>query len=211
MKKEKLNQFTLDIEFLLISIIQGVALAALGSEAAKLLEQPSFLHILYITAGFLFVLIFWSGAIIHAVSFIAWPLDLTHNFFYFLVSLIEIIAFSYMDDPLHWFTYIFLFFLAAGILYAVDLWLIKQRKKQFSTEYENKLYQHIIKQQVFELYFLIPAGLAFNAVCIYLLFYYPSKVDHIYLISTQVVLALLFLINSTQSFKKRTHLISQAQ
>lgn len=209
MKKEKLNQFTLDIEFLLISIIQGVALATLGTEAAKLLTQPTLVHILYIIAGFLFILIFWSGAIIHAVSFIEWPLDLTHNFFYFLVSLIEIIAFTYMDDPLRWFLYIFGFFFSAGILYLIDLWLIKQKKAQFQTEDEKKLYKHIVTQQLFELRVLIPGGLVFNAFCIYLLFTNP-RFNSTLLIGIQVLLAFIFLINSTRSFKKRAILISQA-
>jgi hypothetical protein len=209
MKKENLNQFTLDIEFLLISIIQGVALASLGTEAAKLLEHPTITAVLYILAGFLFILIFWSGAIIHALSFINWPLDLTHNFLYFLVSLIEIIAFSYMDDPLRWFIFISFFFLAAGVLYLVDLWLITQRKNSFTADDEKKLYNHILKQQLFELRVLIPGGIVFNSICIYLLLTNPHF-PGMYLIGIQVALAGIFLINATQSFKKRAKLISLA-
>ncbi len=206
---QQLNEFTLNIEFLLISIIQGVALAALGSEASKLLQNPTPNNLLTIIAGFLFILIFWSGAIIHALSFIEWPLDLTHNFLYFLVSLIEIITFSYMDDPIRWFSFVFAFFFSSGILYAVDLWLIKNHKSRFTSDDDKKLYTHILKQQYFELSVLIPGGLIFTAVSIWLLKQSPTYTSLLLLI--QVFFALVFLFNAIHSFKKRSKLITQAQ
>lgn len=208
MRKEQLNDFALNIEFLLISIIQGVALAALGTEAAVLLKTPSLQSALFITAGFLFILIFWSGAIIHALSFIDWPLDLTHNFLYFLVSLIEIIAFSYMTDPYAWFVAIFSFFLSAAILYIVDLFLIKNRADRFTTDAQKKLFKHILKQQKLELFVLIPSGIAYNALCIYLVSNLQTNAT--ILIGIQVIFAFFFLANAVQSFQKRAKLISQS-
>jgi hypothetical protein len=214
MKKDKLDQFTLDIEFLLISIVQGVAIAALGGEAVKIIAAAQWQYIPYIVAGFLFILIFWSGAIIHAVSFIDWPLDLTHNFFYFLASLIEVIAFGFMDNPLVWFITIFFFFLAAEVLYIIDYKLILSRKDVFESKAQIKLYTDLIAEQRFELSTIVPAGIIFNAICIFLIYTNPQlflgQQYHLVLICLQVLFSFGFLALIIKSFKKRSHLISEA-
>lgn len=214
MNKVKLDQFTLDIEFLLISVVQGVALAALGSEASKLIATSQWQYIPYIIAGFLFILIFWSGAIIHALSFIDWPLDLLHNFFYFLASLIEVIAFGFMDDPLMWFGLICFFFLTAELLYIVDYRLIKERKELFESKAQVKLYTDLISEQRFELSLIVPAGIAFNTICFLLIYMNPTffitNNNHIYLILLQILFSCGFLYIVMKSFKKRAKLISQA-
>lgn len=94
MTKERLDQFVLDIEFLLISVVQGVALGALAAGAIEPLATMDYQYFPYIVAGFLLILTFWSQAIVHSLSFINWPLDLGHNFLYFLASLVEVLAFS---------------------------------------------------------------------------------------------------------------------
>jgi len=215
MNKEKLDQFTLDIEFLLISIIQGVALAALGSEAIKIISASQWQYIPYIIAGFLFILIFWSGAIIHALSFIDWPLDLTHNFLYFLVSLIEVIAFGFMDDPIKWFAAILFFFVSAEILYIVDYRLIKQRKELFESKAQVKLYQDVVTEQRFELFYIVPAGIFCNAIFILFIYMNPTFFIignyQLLLISLQILFSLGFLIQIIKSFKRRSKLILEAQ
>jgi hypothetical protein len=214
MKKDKLDQFTLDIEFLLISIVQGVAIAALGAEAVKVLANSQWQFIPYIIAGFLFILIFWSGAIIHAVSFIDWPLDLTHNFFYFLASLIEVIAFGFMDSPLLWFITIFFFFLAAELLYVIDYKLILKRKNIFESKAQIKLYNNLLSEQKFELSTIVPAGILFNAVAVLLIYTYPKlfleQNYQLVLISLQILFSFGFLLLIIKSFKKRSLLISEA-
>jgi hypothetical protein len=70
MNRERLDQFALDIEFLLISVVQGVALGSLAASAAGTLMSLRFEFFVYIISAFLLILIFWSGAILHALSFI---------------------------------------------------------------------------------------------------------------------------------------------
>lgn len=111
-KKERLDQFALDIEFLLISVIQGVALAALATDAADPINHLQFVYWLYIASGFLLILNFWSQAIIHAVSFIDWPLDLGHSFLYFLASFVEVMAFTHLTEPKQWFGFMAAFLLS---------------------------------------------------------------------------------------------------
>ncbi len=214
MTKDRLDQFTLDIEFLLISIVQGVALAALGSEAVKIIATGQWQYFPYCIAGFLFILIFWSGAIIHALSFIDWPLDLKHNFFYFLASLIEVIAFGFMDDPIRWFAAIFFFFLTAEILYIIDYKLILDRKHIFESKAQVILYKDIISEQRFELFFIVPAGIIFNVIAFILIYFNPQLfITNNYQIGLsllQILFSLGFLMIVLKSFKKRAKLISEA-
>ncbi|MBI2032909.1 MAG: hypothetical protein HYT10_00350 [Candidatus Levybacteria bacterium] len=211
-----LDQFVLDIEFLLISVIQGVALAELAVMAAPILANLQWNYIPYVAGGFFFILIFWSGAIIHAVSFIDWPLDLTHNFLYFLASLFEVMAFANMKDPLRWFGFVAVFFIIAELLYIADLILIKRRQKRFlKTPSFKMLYEHIYKEQKFELSILVPLGILFNLGCIYLIMQFPAffliQQGHTWLAVIQAAFAIIFLLNATHAFKKRSALIQQSQ
>lgn len=213
--KERLDQFVLDIEFLLISVVQGVALAALAGAAIGPIADLQIHYWLYIVSAFLIIIIFWSNAIVHALSFIDWPLDLTHNFLYFLASFVEVLSFSKMTDPVHWFGFVSALFVVAGILYIVDLDLIKKHREDFSkSEAGRVLYQHIYHEQAFELKVLVPAGLLFNLVAFWLVKTYPTfflvQNFHTALIIIQVVFECVVLVNSIKSFKKRSILITKA-
>lgn len=212
-KKAKLDQFALDIEFLLISVIQGVALAALAAEAIEPINSGQFVYWLYIISGFLLILNFWSQAIVHAVSFIDWPLDLPHNFLYFLASFIEVMAFSHITEPAKWFAYISVFFSVAFLLYIVDLKLIKQREQKFAPSKESKrFYDHMVKRQLFEFKLLLPSAFVFNSVSFLLITKFPALfIDqglHIVLVAAQALFALLVLADASRNFKKRATLLS---
>ena len=115
-RKLDYDQIVLNIEFLLISVIQGVAFSTLLGYAAPIINNGQTEYWLYITAGFLIVLVFWSHAIIHALSFIDWPLDLFHSFLYFLVIFFQVLSLSQMTNPLHWFITTVCTFLVAWFL-----------------------------------------------------------------------------------------------
>src|SRR5438552_9675690 len=76
--RRSLDQVVLDVEFVLISVVQGVALTTLAVMAAPMLHAPSVVTLAFLGTGFLFVLSFWAVAIIHALSFVIWPMDLGH-------------------------------------------------------------------------------------------------------------------------------------
>jgi len=75
-----------------------------------------------------------------------------------------------------------------------------------------KLYNDLISEQRFELFFLVPSGILFNTVCVYLLFSYTNffitQNNHLWLICLQVIFSIGFLLLITKSFKKRAKLIS---
>lgn len=208
----KLNQFVLDIEFLLISVIQGVALAALATASVEPITHFQFEYFLYIISGFVFILIFWSQAIIHALSFIDWPINLWHSFLYFLASFVEVLVFSQINSPLGWFSLVSAFFVISFGLYLVDLKLIKAHQTQMSqTNIGKKFFSHIVQGQVFELKYFLPAGLIYNLACVYLIYYQPEifleNHYHLILIGIQTLFGLIFLLNSTISFNQRSNLI----
>lgn len=212
--QKQLDAKVLDIEFLLISVIQGVALAALAATAADPIGNFRFEYWLYVVSAFLLILNFWSQAIIHTLSFIGWPLDMTHNFFYFLVSLIEVMAFSHMTDPLKWFAFITLFFLVALILYFFDLQLIKKQKNTFSkTPSKQKLYAHIIRRELFELKILIPFGLLYNLTGALSIWFFPEVFIknhfHLILVGIQVLAGLFVLLSATKNFQNRSVLLER--
>jgi len=208
-RKEHLDHIALDVEFLLISVIQGVALVTLATSAVGPMIALQIAVWLYIAVAFLFILIFWSGAIIHAVSFIDWPIDLTHSFLYFLASIIEIVAITNLTHPVLWFFFLFLFQFVAIILYAYDLKMIKDRKWKFITKEGKLLYNHIYSEQKKELLQYLPASTVLFFISFLLLYVYPGFLLQELLICLQLVFALLFLYREVQTFKRRSHLLLQ--
>src|SRR5439155_23040409 len=101
--RRELDHLVLDVEFVLVSVVQGVALTALGIEAAPVLRAHHPTALVFLASGLLFLFAFWAGALIHAISFVRWPIDLPHYFFYFAVSLLEMVTFGQMERPRAWF------------------------------------------------------------------------------------------------------------
>ncbi len=170
----------------------------------------------YVATAFLLVLIFWSGAIIHALSFIDWPLDLPHSFLYFLASFIEVLAFTQLENPIMWFVFILLFQIVAGLLYLYDLRLIRKHKKRFDeNSHKRALYLHILSQQEKELNTFVPLAILYSSIAVIGLWFYSSffieSKYHLIFIVGQLLFSMIFLRNSINSFKRRSFLISQTE
>lgn len=214
MERSRLDQFVVDIEFLLISVIQGVALGALAANAASPVGNLDWQHLGYVVGSFILILNFWSQAIIHTVSFIDWPIDLTHNFLYILVSFIEVMAFSHMTDPMRWFAFLAVFFLVAAILYLWDLQLIGARKKKFEKNPQlTLLHKQIIQREKLELFLFLPLAILFCVFSAFVIYRFPevfiAKGYHIVLIIIQCLFAGGFLLASLRHFKERMMLIEK--
>lgn len=213
--KEKLDGIVLDIEFLLISVVQGAALVTLADNSSNIMAKMQFEFWLYVLSGLLIILIFWSQSIIHALSFIDWPMDLSHSFLYFLMSLIEVMAFHQLTDPLKWFAFMIALFVVAGSLYVLDLNLINKHREHFSlTKPRKLLFEHIFKRQTLELKSFIPMGIGFNLLAFLAILFSPQifldSGYHVIFIALQVIFGFYILINSINSFKQRTKLISES-
>ncbi len=212
--KEKLDQLVVDIEFLLISVIQGVALAALAASAAPIVAALQYEYWLYIISAFIFILIFWSQAIMHVLGFIRWPLDMMHNFLYLFASLIEVMAFSEMTKPLIWFIFIFVFVCVSGVLYVYDFFLIKKCKDDLcKTPAGKALYKSLYDEQLFDMKIYVPAGLLFTGTCAYLIYSNPqlflTQRYHVLLVGIQVLFGITIIFTSLRTLKKRLELIAK--
>ena len=205
---QHLNQLALDIEFLLISVIQGVALATLAAASLGPIDELQFEYWPYMVSGFLFVLIFWSGAINHALSFIKWPLDMGHSFLYFLASFVEVLVISNLTSPIRWFGLMLVFQIVAAILYWYDLGLIK---KHIFEKSKQRLRAHVLEHHMKELKVFIPLSLVFDLVAVAAIYFNPelfiNQKYHLIFISLQGVLGLLLLVGSVRSFEKRAEMI----
>src|SRR5690242_11714122 len=101
--RESLDGTVVDIEFLLIAVIQGFALATLAVDSETVFTEGMWVYFPYILAAFILILNFWALAIQHSISFIAWPFDLTHTLLYLLVAFVEVASFSQITHPGTWF------------------------------------------------------------------------------------------------------------
>lgn len=112
--KRALDAAVVNIELTLISIIQGLALGVLAAASVEPLVQLQWQAWPYVLTGLLVVLIFWSRALVHTLSFIGWPLEFGHTFVYFGATLLEAVALSQVAHPERWF--------ALNTLYALAVW-----------------------------------------------------------------------------------------
>ncbi len=211
---ERLNQTVVDIEFLLISVVQGFALSALASSAVTIVANFQWQYLLYVISAFLLILIFWSQAIMHVLGFIRWPLDMTHNFLYFLAGLVEVMAFSQMNNPVMWFGLITLFVVVSALLYLYDLRMIKDCKNDMQKSPSGRaLYKDLYDEQVYDLKYFVPSGLLFNLAALYLVVSYRhlflTNKYHVILIALQTVFSIIILTRTLNSFKRRAVLIEK--
>jgi hypothetical protein len=211
--RERLDATVVDIEFLLIAVVQGLALTTLAVESEAGLGGGPWYYWPYVIAAFLLVLNFWSQALIHSISFISWPFDIVHTLLYFLASFIEVTAFAQITHPARWFIFIFAFFAVSFLLYAWDLRMIRQKRQEFAeTSARRALYSHILGRQRFELAYLLPAAIAFHGLLVVVLWSRPDLIldgnRHVYLASLQAVIGLGYLVTAVRSFSRRSALIN---
>lgn len=202
--RSRLDQLAVDAEFLLISVVQGVALAALAAGAVDPLRNMDYQYWPYIFSGLILILFFWSQAINHTISFIGWPLNLTHNLLYFVTAFVEVLAFSQITNPSGWYLANAAFFVVAWFLYVVDLNILKSRVATLPAE----LYQHALKEQKIGVAVLVPLGLAFNLVAYWQT--HHSHNLHLAFGLIQAVVGLVLLIDTVRRFNVRAKLLEQS-
>jgi hypothetical protein len=207
--RRELDSLILDVEFVLISVVQGVALTTLAVEATPVLRDHHAIGYAFVGSGLLFVLAFWSAALIHAVSFVAWPMDLVHYFFYFALGLLECLMFGQMDRPRDWFGYSVACYVLTAVLYAYDYLIMRGRRELFRHSAAlQHLYADMIGQQRRDMRFFIPGGLAFNAAAYLAVTHHRDWAAP--LAWTQLVLTLGFVANLVREFSRRQRLITAA-
>ena len=158
----ELDTVVLHIELTLISIIQGVALYFLIEHSYEVLVSLRLIFWPYIVTGLLVILLFWARSMVHTLTVIRWPLDLTHNLVYFACTMVEAIIFTQLTNPLHWYALNTLFGFMVWVLFALDLRMIRCRIHDSSGPTGSKLYAIVEREQSLNIKLFMPATVAFN-------------------------------------------------
>ena len=209
----KLDEVALNIELVLISIIEAAALTFLGENATALLHTPHWLmYIPSILAGLAILLVFWSQAILHAVSFIRWPLRMEHMLLYFVAALVQIIAYGFMADLMQWFLWWTLFSLIAVFIYIADLDIIRTSKASFEKFSGGKAYIDTVEaRHLTELKRLVPLALMFNVVALFVTWYWSNLFHNPFLFGgiclLQGLVSLGALFDCVRNFSQRARLL----
>src|SRR5438270_11637872 len=157
LSRRELDSTVVNIELTLVSIIQGVALYFLTENARTGLSLNNWPALLYISAGLCVIFIFWSRSIIHTLTFIKWPLEFGHNFFYIACALGEAILFTRLDDPLAWFQLSAAYAGIVWLLFIYDMRLIHARIVESRDDSEHALYARARSDQLLNIRLLVPA------------------------------------------------------
>jgi hypothetical protein len=211
--RENLDGTVVDIEFLLIAVIQGLALTTLAVESEGVLGEGEFLYWPYVAAGFVLIMNFWSLAIIHSISFIRWPFDLVHTILYFLATFVEVAAFTQLTNPKGWFIAMFAFFVVSALLYLWDFKVIGEKQGEYEDTPERvALYRHIQERQHVELRYMLPAALVFHGAIVVVLLAAPQLIldhdRHVFFVTAQLIFGLFFLAGVVRDFRVRERLIT---
>jgi hypothetical protein len=210
--RERLDGRVVDIEFVLIAVIQGLALTTLVVESEAVIGETQWLYWPYVIAGLVLIANFWTLAITHTLSFISWPFDAVHTLLYIVAGFVEVAAFAEVTHPEKWFVFTLVFFLVSAVLYAWDLRMIRARRPDFEDTPERMaLYAHIHDRQALELR-LLPAALVFQGLVVVIIWQWPALImddnRHLYIVGLQIVGGLGFLADTIRTFNVRQKLMT---
>ena len=211
--RDRLDQMVVNIELTLISFIQGLALAVLAGAAVQPILQLQWQVFPYIAAGLLVVLIFWSRALVHTLSFIRWPLEFGHTFAYFGATLIEAVALTQVAEPAHWFALNAIYALAVWGLYAWDLHVVLRDARPAADDAQRALRDDIVRDQRLNIRFMMPAAVAFQGLSWWLLLRFPQAMlergGHLVLIGLTLAFSLHYLHGGIRLLRRRQHWLLQ--
>jgi hypothetical protein len=152
--------------------------------------------------------------ILHAVSFIRWPLRLDRMFIYFILAFVQSIAYSNLTNPKMWFFWLSLFSLVGLGLYLLDLRLIRLSRPLLMQMPGGKdLFDEIERRHLYEVRVQVPAALLFNLAALGLLILFPGyfagAVPLAMLGSASALATLAALIDCMANFTARSRLIAR--
>lgn len=101
--RHELDSMAANIELTLISVVQGVALYFLTDTARPIFVERRLSCLPYLLTSLFIILAFWARAVLHAVTVIRWPLELSHNFLYIVLTLFEAVLFTQAGTPQQWY------------------------------------------------------------------------------------------------------------
>ena len=209
----KLDEIAINIELVVVSLIEGIALSTLAIDSADILQTPeNWQYIPFLLSGLTIMLVFWSQAILHAISFIRWPLSMGHMLMYFVAVFLQVIAYTNITHPMNWFLWWTVFSVFVYAIYILDLIIIKQTIPAFEVLSGGGTYiRDVLKRHVFEMRFLVPLSIAFNVVALGLILYggpfFQTPQFYVGVGTLQFLVSLGALIDCVRNFKSRSAML----
>ena len=213
--RRELDAMVVEIELTLTSIVQGVALYFLIDNARTVLSIQQSVFWLYIVAGLLIILIFWSRSVVHTLTLIRWPLEFGHNFFYIACALGESLLFTRLSNPRVWFAIGTLYAAIVWLLFIYDLRLIRARERDSAGEASDRLYALVTRDQRLNIGALVPALFLLNLACVIFIHTWPdvftARNGHVWLAAVQLLALDIYLLYVLRFFRTLAPLISRAR
>jgi hypothetical protein len=212
-----LNDTVMEIELVLISVVEGLALQFLAADAFHIFRDPAeWQYLPYVIGGLLFLFVFWAQAIEHLLSFVRWPISIPHTLFYFLGGFLQVLAFSALREPLLWFFWSTVFSVVVLALYALDLLLLRRARAELTALPEGgALYANIERRHLFEMRLVVPGVIGFTLLCLVLIWLAPEtfieQKYHIVLGTLQALFSGYALFDTLRNFEVRSALISRSR
>jgi hypothetical protein len=194
--RSQLDGLVINIELTLTSIIQGVALSFLCEAATASLSHGQIEELPYIINGGLLILLFWSRCIGHALTLIRWPLDFTHNFFYFGAAFLEAVSFGQIGNPAAWYSVLTLFALVVWLLFILDRRLMIQRTAAATPGKSKSLFQLLNRDQRLNIALFVPGFVLFHGIAAWISFAFSSTwpAAHFVFAVVQFILFTVYLV-----------------
>jgi hypothetical protein len=211
----ELDSIVVGIELTLASIVQGVALFFLIDNARAVSSPRQSAFWIYVAAGLLIILIFWSRSIVHTLTLIRWPLEFGHNFFYIACALGESLLFTRLSNPRAWFAIGALYAAIVWLLFIYDLRLVRAREGDSAGEASNRLYLLVKRDQRLNIFSLVPALFLLNLLSATSIHLWPeffsARNGHVWLAAIQFVVLAIYLFYVLRFFKTLVPLITRAR
>jgi hypothetical protein len=171
---KELDLLVVNIELTLVSIVQGVALSFLTDNSREVIVTRRYLFWPYVASGLLVIFLFWSRSLIHTFTVIRWPLEFPHNFLYIASTLLEVIIFTQLENPLHWFGLSAVYGCVIWLLFAVDLRMIRRRLEEHNKEAARALLIVVEREQIKNVLVLMPLTVVFSTATALAIYLWPE-------------------------------------
>ncbi len=161
----ELDNIVANIEFTVISIVQGMSLSFLTEGARAVFVDGRVEALPYVLSGLLVAFSLWARAVLHAFTVIRWPLELGHNFVYFVAALCEAALFSQCGHPERWYpiglVMVFLFW----VMFLLERRMYRLRRGDSSGPASAALLDVLEVEHDLNIRVLMPALLAMWVAC----------------------------------------------
>ena len=206
-----LDGLVVTMELTLISIIQGIALYFLTETSRAVLINGQIILWPYVLTGLLFVLLFWSRALLHTLTVIRWPLEFGHNFLYIACTFLQAVMFTRIPEPRHWYLIGAIYTAALWLLFVIDMGMIRHRFQDSTSAESPQLLGILRREQLLHITLGMPAVAVFFVASTVAIHQWPEVMidggGHVVLALTQLASVIVYMWHTLRFYRQISPLI----